>query len=109
MPQCAKTLTTITYHNPTTHTTSLNMKNMYFIIVLVLGIATGVTVYRYTMEEDENPQKTFAATALIGAIVSGLAMYFFSSKPKISREPFVLDPPAAPVIPPSQSVQMPTA
>lgn len=85
------------------------MKNLTLAIVLVLGIAAGVTTYRYTMEADENPQKTFAATVLIGAVVTALAMYFWPSRPKMSREPFVLDPPAAPVIPPPQTVPMPTA
>ena len=85
------------------------MKNFTLAIILVLGIAAGVTTYRYVMEGDETPQKTFAATVLIGTLVAALAMYFVPGRPKISREPFVLDPPAAPVIPPPQSVPMPTA
>jgi len=84
--------------------------NTFVLIAIILGIAAGVTTYRYVLEDDETPQKTFAVTALIGAIVTGLAMYFLApNKPKISSEPFQLDAPAVPVMNPPAAVPMPTA
>ena len=61
------------------------MKNTTLAIIIVLGIAVGVTAYRYIMDEDETPQKTFAVTAVIGALVAVIALYAFSTgRPKIS-------------------------
>jgi drug/metabolite transporter (DMT)-like permease len=86
------------------------MKNTTLAIIIVLGIAVGVTAYRYIMDEDETPQKTFAVTAVIGALVAVIALYAFSTgRPKISREPFVLDAPLPPQIPAAQTVPMPVA
>jgi drug/metabolite transporter (DMT)-like permease len=85
------------------------MNNILFAIIITLSIAIGVTTYRRVVEGDEDPKKTFGIAVLTGAIASSAVIYFSRSKPKMSSEPFVLDPPAAPAIPPAGSVPMPSA
>lgn len=86
------------------------MQHYLLATLIVLGTALVVTLYNSIANNDENPKKTFATTVLAGAIVSTGVLYFgFGSKPKVSTEPFVMDAPSPPQIPPASSVPMPTA
>lgn len=85
------------------------MNNVTLAIIITLSIAIGVTTYRRVVENDEAPQKTFGVAVVVGALASSAALYFTrDTGKKLSSEPFVLDPPAVPTIPPPGSVAMPS-
>jgi hypothetical protein len=85
------------------------MNNVTLSIIITLAIAIGVTTYRRVVENDQAPQKTFGVAVVVGALASSAALYFTKdSGKKVATEPFVLDPPAVPTIPPAGSVSMPS-
>ena len=87
------------------------MDNLTLSIVITLSIAIGVTVYRRVVENDEDSHKTFGVAVVVGGLASAAALFVAGrtpSKPSVSVEPFVLDPPAIPAAGPSVPVTMPS-